>query len=84
MEDIRLHNDFELYHKSIVIINNDPRWYIRTIHGQNTSLYVDNKKSAIINYSDESMYHEFDATKKEKGYVEKIIEIYYNGKRNDK
>ena len=81
LEDIRLHNDFELYGKSILIINNDPRWYIRTIHGHNTSLYVDNKKNKIINYSDESTYHEFDATEKEASYVKKIIETYYNGKR---
>jgi hypothetical protein len=84
LEDVRLHNDFELYRKSILIINNDPRWYIRTIHGKNTSLYVDSKKKTIVNYSDESSYHEFDATEKEKSYVKKIIEIYYNGKRYGK
>ena len=81
LEDIRLQNDIELYKKSIVIIDNDPRWYIRTIHGQNTSLYIDSNKKKIVNYSDQSTYHEFDATPQQVSYVQKIIEIYYNGKR---
>jgi hypothetical protein len=81
LEDIRLQNDIELHNKSIKIIDNDPRWYIRTIHGQNTSLYVDNNKNKIVNYSDQSTYHEFEATEQQVRYVRKIIETYYNDKR---
>lgn len=77
LEDIRLHNDFELYEKKITVIANNPRWYIRTIHGNNTSLYVDNGKKEIVHYSPESLYHEFDATLGEKSYADKIIETYF-------
>lgn len=77
LEDIRLYNDYELFGKKIHIVNNDPRWYIRMIHGKNTSLYVDKDKKQIVNYSSESLYHEFDVTKKEKEYVDKIVKTYF-------
>lgn len=77
LEDIRLLNDFELYNKKIKIIENDPRWYIRTIHGKNTSLYVNNQKDSVVLYSAESLYHEFDATEKEIKYAQKIIQTYF-------
>ena len=78
LEDIRLHNDFELHGKRIILLDNDPRLYIRTLHGTNTSLYVDNQKSQIVLYNDESHYHEYNATDKERQYAEKIIETYFN------
>lgn len=77
LEDIRLLNDFELHSKKIYLISNDPRWYIRTLHGQNTSLYVDGNKSAIIQYGEGSSYQEFDATSGERAYTQKIIERYF-------
>jgi hypothetical protein len=77
LEDIRLLNDFELYDKKVYMINNDPRWYIRTIHGQNTSIYVDAQKSSIVNYSHESAYREFDVTDKEKRYSQDIVGRYF-------
>jgi hypothetical protein len=77
LEDIRLYNDLELHGMNTSVINNDPRWYIRTIHGTNTSLYVDNAKKSIVLYNDDSQYHEFDATEKERTYARKIIELYY-------
>ena len=77
LEDIRLYNDYELFSRKIHIINNDPRWYIRTIHGKNTSLYVDYEKNSIVNYSPESLYHEFDVTPKERAYAQKIIDIHF-------
>lgn len=77
LEDIRLYNDYELFGLKTYVINNDPRWYIRTLHGKNTSLFVDDQKNSIVNYSTESLYHEYDVTPKEKTYVEKIIETYY-------
>lgn len=78
LEDIRLQNDLEMFHKKIIFFNNDPRLYIRTIHGSNTSLYVDHNKKDIVIYSDQSMYHEYDATEKEKSYAQKIIRLYFN------
>lgn len=80
LEDIRLLNDFELYDKKTYLINNDPRWYIRTIHGTNTSLFVNNERKEIVNYAPESTYHEFNVTDKELSYAEKIIEQYFREK----
>jgi hypothetical protein len=77
LEDIRLLNDFELYNKPVYKINNDPRWYIRTIHGHNTTIYVDSQKSGIVNYSDDSAYREFDVTDKEKRYSQDIVDRYF-------
>lgn len=77
LEDVRLQIDYEINNKKIVIINNDPRWYIRLIHGSNTSLYVDNSKKSIIVYDDDSLYHEFDLTNKEEIYTNNIINKYF-------
>jgi hypothetical protein len=77
LEDIRLYNDLELHNKKIVLLDNDPRWYVRTIHEANTSLYVDKNKTSTVNYSKESSYHEYTATQKEDSYARKIIEIYF-------
>lgn len=77
LEDIRLYNDFELYNKKIYLMDNDPRLYIRTLHIANTSLYVDNTKNEIVNYSSESNYHEYDAIEREKEYAKKIIDAYF-------
>ncbi len=78
LEDIRLHNDFELNNKKITLIDNDPRLYIRTLHITNTSLYVDNSKSEIVHYSNESKYHEYDAIEREKEYSTKVIDKYFS------
>jgi hypothetical protein len=77
LEDIRLLNDFELYGMKTMLISNDPRWYIRTIHETNTSVYVDNERTEIVHYSPESTYHEFEVTQKERDYARKIIETYF-------
>ena len=77
MEDIRLHLDYDIHNKKIHIINNDPRWYIRLIHGTNTSLFVDNSRNKIVNYSDEGTYHEFDLTIKEREFADTIINTYF-------
>jgi len=77
LEDIRLYLDYDIQNKKIHIINNDPRWYVRLIHGTNTSLFVDNEKKSIVNYSDESKYHEFELTDKERIYTDEIIKKYF-------
>ena len=82
LEDIRLHNDYELFGKTIHIINNDPRWYIRTLHGKNTSLYVDQGKNSIVNYSSGSLYHEYEVTSEERAYADKIVQTYYKNLLN--
>lgn len=78
LEDIRLYLDYDIHNKKIHVINNDPRWYIRLIHGSNTSLFVDNGKKSIVNYSDESKYHEYELTDKERVYTDTIIKKYFN------
>lgn len=77
LEDIRLHLDYDIHNKKIHIIDNDPRWYIRLIHGTNTSLFVDDTRNHIINYNNEGNYHEFDLTQKEKKFADTIIDKYF-------
>jgi hypothetical protein len=77
LEDVNLYNDFKKKNKKIKIIDNDPKMYIRTLHTNNTSLYVDNSKKDIINYSNESNYKEFIIKKSNKGYADIIINQYF-------
>jgi len=77
LEDIKLQTDFSFHNKKIFLLNNDPRLYIRIIHDFNTSLFVDNSRKSIVNYSDNSHYHEFELTDKEREYVKKTISEYF-------
>lgn len=58
LEDVDLYRDLLKSKKKIKIVNNDPMIYIRIIHGSNTSLYVDNNKNKIVDYSVGSNYRE--------------------------
>lgn len=77
LEDIDLYDQYKKHNKRIHVVNNNPKWYIRTIHDTNTSSFVVNTKNAIINYADESSYHEFEANEDEIAYTKKIVNINY-------
>lgn len=77
IEDIQLQIDYKNNNKKIIVINNNPMWYIRLIHTSNTSLYVDNEKNSIVEYGDESTYYEFNLTDIEQTYADKIINKYF-------
>lgn len=59
MEDLEMIHNYEKQYK-LVRLDNNPIMYIRTVHGANTSLYVDANKSTIQNGQGfEWVYKEF-------------------------
>ncbi len=81
MEDVTLFNQYkQLGYKVSIMTNNDPLMYIRIVHTDNTSLYVDAHKTApIINNDIHASYRESRATEQESQVVSKIISSYYKG-----
>lgn len=77
LEDVNLQDDLKKKNKKIKIIDNDPKLYIRTLHTNNTSLFVDNNKKDIINYTDQSNYKEYNINKTNKEYSDLIIKQYF-------
>lgn len=77
LEDIDLYDQYKRHNKRIHVVNNNPKWYIRTIHDSNTSSFVVNSKRTTVHYAVESSYHEFDATGDEISYAKKIVHINY-------
>ena len=59
------------------IINNDPKLYIRLIHDNNTSLYVNENKDSLRDTSKHVDYFESQPTPDEIEYMNKIISFYY-------
>ena len=64
----------------LMIYENDPKLYIRFVHKNNTSVYLDKGKSKINKYSIKSPYFEYDAYKDHINYVNIIKKKYYNNK----
>uniref|UniRef100_A0A6C0BPN3 Glycosyltransferase 2-like domain-containing protein n=1 Tax=viral metagenome TaxID=1070528 RepID=A0A6C0BPN3_9ZZZZ len=63
--------------KIVLFNNNNPKMYVRFIHKSNTSVYVDYKKKSIRKENNiNSPVHEFEATKKEIEYVNRIKKMY--------
>lgn len=85
LEDENIYNDYKKNNKKIKLLNNDPKIYIRIIHINNTSLYVDKNRDNIINYVKESKYTEKNVNKKDYNYVYNIInkEFYFFIKNNN-
>lgn len=63
-----------------MVYDNDPRLYIRFIHKNNSSVYLDNTKSKITKYSNMSPYFELEATDGHSNYVKSTKKKYYNNK----
>lgn len=61
-----------------VIYKNDPSIYIRFIHNNNTSLYVNPQKTKINYYKNKEIYFEKDATAEQVQYIDTVKKKYYN------
>jgi len=59
------------------IYDNDARLYIRLIHTDNTSVFVQSNKNKVKNTKNNKMYFENQLNKKEKSFVDNIISKYY-------
>lgn len=77
LEDVKLKH-FALNNLRTYIYDNDPSLYIRTIHNENTSTYVNKKKNKIRDTTQHKEYFENDVDFKEKEYAEKIFSTYYS------
>ena len=64
-------------HLRYKIIDNDPKLYIRLIHNNNTSLYVDKDKRTLRDTKMHVDYFETEPTPCEIEYLTKIISSYY-------
>lgn len=78
LEDTEIYNSYVDNNFKIKIIDNDPRMYIRIIHTNNSSLYVQEEKKDIVNYSEESIYSESYPNEEETDYCFNIIKKYFN------
>jgi hypothetical protein len=58
-------------------LDNDSRLYIRFVHGDNTSVYVNENKDYIKDTSRNQIYFENKLNKKERSFVNNIIFKYY-------
>jgi hypothetical protein len=75
MEDVEILASYKSKGYTIIPLNNAPRSYIRLVHGNNTSLYVDVNKNYMIENPD---YYEKPTTDTEKTLVTKIMQPYTN------
>jgi hypothetical protein len=75
-EDLKV-KKYAMKHIKTHIYNNDPTLYIRLIHKNNTSVYVDTNKNNLKNTNNNKVYFENKLNKKEQEYVDNIISKYY-------
>jgi hypothetical protein len=81
LEDQNLQRDLRKYKWKYVVYDNDPSMYIRTIHGNNTSPYIDNSRNDIEIYSEDSNYQESRVTQEIKKKQINLYLIYYNNEQ---
>lgn len=60
-----------------VVINNDPRLYLRFTHNSNSSKYVNRNKTALTDTKQNQDYFEYELISKEQNYISKILSSYY-------
>jgi len=79
LEDFVIKKNIYNGNMSLVLYENDPKLYIRTIHGKNTSIFVDENKYKITNpnVANNTDYTEYEVTNEEQMYVNNILEKYY-------
>lgn len=64
--------------KKCIIYNNDPNIYIRFVHKDNTSVYVNPNKRKVSDTSKNTDYKEQESDPKDTEYVKMIVKNYYN------
>jgi hypothetical protein len=79
MEDTRLVSDFKALSKSIRIYDNhdDPQLYIRMIHSNNTSNFVDKYKDGAKQQDQKSNYQEYSVNKQLEQSVASFMLTYF-------
>ncbi len=84
LEDINLKDFYSRQHGGIAILKNKPDelMYVRLIHNNNTSLYVDRNKAAPANTSPAGDYGESHVTEQEKQHISQLIQDIVNAPKN--
>jgi hypothetical protein len=78
-EDVRV-KEYATKNMRYVTYDNDAKLYIRLVHNDNTSVYVDGKKKDVRDTSKNKVYFETELYKKERDFVDNIISKYYINK----
>jgi hypothetical protein len=76
MEDVIVKKT-ALENYNYVVINNDPRLYLRFTHGSNTSKYVNPNKNSLKDTREHKDYFEKDVNSTERKYIAEILSNYY-------
>jgi hypothetical protein len=76
LED-KIMKTYALENMKYVIVNNDPKMYLRIIHTHNTSIYVDPKKTNTKNNAKAINYFEHKISNVNKQYVKNLISTQY-------
>ena len=77
LEDVNF-KKFALINLKTYIYDNDPILYMRIIHDENTSSYVNNEKIQIRDTKHHKEYFENEVETEEEIYAEKILSTYYS------
>lgn len=78
MEDTDMLSDYRNLGKNIIIHDNDPRLYIRLVHGSNTSLYVDRNKETVMGATQAAPYSESTVSESERDRVQNLVNNFYS------
>lgn len=74
MEDTNIISDFKKLKKKIHIFENDPNFYIRLVHSNNTSLYINKEKTEVIKMTNyQSAYIEKEVGIDDSKYILDVI-----------
>lgn len=77
MEDLEIISSYIKHNLNVVALDNDPKLYIRIVHNDNTSLYVNPQKYSVRrDISKASVYQEYNVIDQERKYVLDNIEQY--------
>lgn len=77
MEDTAFISDYKASGKNVVVLDNDPKLYIRTIHGDNTSLFADKYKIKVYHEIPlESDFREDEVSREDGVWVHEMLERY--------
>jgi hypothetical protein len=63
-------------HETVIFDNPEYAMYVRFVHGNNTSVYVDSTKNNLMKYKNNSLI-ETDSTREEKKYVNVVKKMFY-------
>lgn len=72
MEDLKLVSNMKRAYNVHFMYDNDPRMYVRLVHGDNTSRYVNPNKKTFVVTDESSDWKEFPLRPEYKQYIEKV------------